>query len=186
MKNKLKLLFIVFTIISFAITSYSQNSVNPQLFKSQMISNVIKSDSIDLDQLKQLIIIPGGAKFRKYFETINYFTEAKTIEQFEKEIKSSDQKDLIGDIQKGNGIFDAYDKYKKYLILFISEEKGNVVKISLYKPDIKDDIFIVENKSKTIVIGIQAGQRITTDEAYNSMMNEVVNYIRKNSKSYNR
>ena len=180
MRIKLKFIyaFILLTTLSFA-----QNKESGKMFKSEVESTVIKNDTINLDAYKGLILIPAGVQFRKYFETINYFDNFETFDEFEKKIRKSELKKQIGDFYGKDGLINAYTKYKKFLCLFITEEKDNVVKMSLYKPDTKE-LFIVTGKSKTNFIGINAGTKSTSDDAYESMLNELVKYIEINSKTY--
>ena len=179
MKNKLKFIYALILITSL---SFAQEE-NDNLFKTDEIAIVTKNDSINLDEYKGLILIPGGVQFRKYFETINYFDKFQTFDEFEKEIKKSELKKEVGDFYGKDGLINAYTKYKKFLCLFISEEKDNIVKMSLYKPDTKE-IFTVTGKSKTNFIGISAGTKHTSNYNYESMLNELVKYIKANSKTY--
>lgn len=179
MKLNLKFIYaiILVTSLSFAQTE------NDNLFKTDEIAIVTKNDSINLDEYKGLILIPGGIQFRKYFETINYFDKFQTFDEFEKEIKKSEFKKEIGDFYGKDGLINAYTKYKKFLCLFISEGKDNIVTMSLYKPDTKE-IFTVTGKSKTNYIGISAGTKQISEDTYESMLNELVKYIKSNSKTY--
>lgn len=178
---KLNLKFI-YLFILMSTLSFAQNE-NENLFKTDEIAIVTKNDSINLDEFKGLILIPAGVQFRQYFETIKYFDKFQTFEEFEKEIKKSEFKKEVGDFYGKDGLINAYTKYKKFICLFISEEKDNIVKMSLYKPDTKE-IFTVTGKSKTNYIGISAGTKHVSDETYKSMLNELVKYIKANSETY--
>jgi hypothetical protein len=167
------------TAISFA----QESNETEKLFKTNVSTLVTKKDSINLDEYKSLILIPGGNQFRKYFEKINYFDKFETFDEFEKEIKKSEFKKEIGDFYGKDGLINAYTKFKKFLCLFISEEKDGSVKMSLFKPDSKE-LFIVVGQSKTNIIGINAGTKYVTEDTYESMLNELVNYIKANSKTY--
>ena len=80
MKINLKFIYALILITSL---SFAQKE-NDNLFKTDEVAIVIKNDSINLDEYKSLILIPGGAQFRKYFETINYFDKFQTFDEFDR------------------------------------------------------------------------------------------------------
>lgn len=172
---KTLILIVVFT----PLKSFSQE----KLFKSSEESYVVKSDTIDLDKNNDLIIIPGGRMFRKFFEKIAYFKEAVDYDTFYKGVKAANITEDDGSPIKSDAYKKYYKKYKHFLVLNLVMGKNNLVEFNLLKPD-TGEIFIVRNKSVTSVIGISAGTTHVYESTWNSMMNEFVNYIRANSKTY--
>ena len=75
--------------------------------------------------------------------------------------------------------------YKKFI--FVAQTRSNTDKdtrqIIIVDPT-KGKLFEVEGKLKTNVVGISAGTTYMPEEINNSMLNELVNYIRTNSKTY--
>ena len=163
-----------------------ENSESVDLFKTSEIANVIKKDTLNIDKSRDLLIIPVGKMFRKYFEKINYFKEVITYDVFEKEIKNANISEEK--YKDSKNIADAYkvvyNNHRKFLTfkMFIDNDK-NTLKFVLNRPDL-GDIFIVEGKSKTNLIGISAGQNYIPENVYDAMMNELVNYIKTNSKTF--
>lgn len=176
-KYKLILTFCLFTIYSFSQESESK------LFKTSKISFVVKNDSIDLDNFNEIIMIPGGRMFRKYFEKIGYFKNAYDYDTFKKNLKNENLKEDNGEPLVFNDYLKVYNKYKPYLVLNIKMGKNNVVELILSKPDV-GVIFSVSSTSHTNIIGISAGTTQVYEDTWDSMMNELVNYIRANSKTY--
>lgn len=173
---------IILVILFIPLSSFSQEK---NLFKSSKQSFVVKSDTIDLDNYNHLIIIPGGRMFRKFFEKIAYFKEVVDYDTFYKGVEAANITEDDGSPIKTDAYKKYYKKYKPFLVLNLVMGKNNLVEFNLLKPD-TGEIFIVRNKSVTSVIGISAGTNHVYEETWNSMMNEFVNYIRANSKSYNK
>lgn len=59
--------FFLLLLIFFSINAFSQEN-KTKLFKTSKESIVTKSDSIDIDQYKDLIVISYGKMFERYFE----------------------------------------------------------------------------------------------------------------------
>jgi hypothetical protein len=183
MKFNLKIFYVLIFISNL---SFGQSDENDKLFNTDVVTNVIKSDSINLDDYKGLILIPGGGQLETYFKKIDYFDKIQSFKDFEKEIKKSELKKEIGDFWGKDGFINAYSKYKKFLCLMISQDrKSKTVKMSLYKPDTKE-MFTVVGKLKVQYIGYSAGNDYVEDSTYESMLNELVKYIKQNSKTYMR
>jgi len=176
---KYKLLII---LSLFSINMFSQQNEN-KLFKTSKTSFVVKNDSIDLDSFNDIIMIPGGRMFRKYFEKIRYFKNCYDYDAFKKVLKNENLKEDNGEQLIFNDYLKVYNKYKPFLVLKLKMGENNVVELSIIKPDI-GEIFIVRNKSHTNVIGISSGTTQVYEDTWDSMINEVVNYIRANSKTY--
>ena len=177
--GKHKLLIIIGLI---SLNLFSQQNEN-KLFKTSKTSFVMKNDSIDLDSFNDIIMIPGGRMFRKYFEKIGYFKNAYDYDAFKKILKIENLKEDNGEQLIFDDYLKVYNKYKPYLVLKLKMGENNLVELSLLKPDV-GEIFIVRNKSHTNVIGISAGTTQVYEDTWDSMMNELVNYIRANSKTY--
>jgi len=181
MKINLKIIYVLIVVTTL---SYAQNSETDKLFKTTIVTNVTKSDTINLDDYKSLIIIPSGVQFSEYFEKINYFDKFQTFDEFEKEIRKSEFKKEVGDFWGKDGFINAYTKYKKFLCLIINQDRKNkIIKMSLYKPDTKE-MFTVVGELKIQNIGISAGTDYVENGTYESMLNELVHYIKANSKTY--
>jgi len=173
---------VLLTIFLLPIKSLSQET---RLFKSSEQSYVVKSDTIDLDKHKDIIVIPGGRMFRKYFEKIAYFKEAVDHGTFYKSLEAINITEDDGSPIKTDALKKYYKKYKPFLVLNVVTGKNNLVELSLLKPD-TGELFVVRSKSVTNVVGISAGTTQIYDSTWNSMMNALVDYIRANSKTYDK
>lgn len=168
------------------ISLAQETNENKQLFKTKIKATVTVNDTINLDNFKELVIIPGG-HFKKELEKINYFSKIMTREEFKKEAKKTG---LNLDSSKYNwetkeGAKNIFRDYKKFI--YIGQTISNIDKdtrqIIIIDPT-KGKIFEVEGKVKTNIIGISAGTTYLPQDLNNAMLNELVDYIRANSKSY--
>lgn len=172
-------------ILFIGLNSFGQNSelIN-QLFKTKIKANVTINDTINLDNFKELVIIPGG-HFRKELEKINYFSKIMTFEEFQKEIKKAGFDVSKYNVNSKEGAEFIFKDYKKFI--FVAQTRSSTDKdtrqIIIVDPT-KGKVFEVEGKLKTNVIGISAGTTYMPEEMNNAMLNELVNYIRSNSKTY--
>ena len=78
-----------------------------------------------------------------------------------------------------------FNNYKKFIYVYQSirteDKKTSLIVIS---NPMGNKVFEVEGKQKTNVIGISAGNNYLPQDINNAMFNELVDYIRKNSKTY--
>ena len=182
--NKMKKL-LSFLMLFLCLTSFSQNTEeNKQLFKTKIKANVTINDTINLDNFKELVIIPGG-HFRKDLERINYFSKIMSFEEFRKEMKKAGLDITKYNLNTIEGAEMIFKQYKKFI--FVAQARSNTEKdiqqIIIINP-IKGKVFEVEGKQKTNIIGISAGTKYLPEDMNNAMLNELVNYIRSNSKTY--
>lgn len=180
----MKKLFSLLMLFVCLISRGQNTEENKQLFKTKIKANVTLNDTINLDNFKELVIIPGG-HFRKDLEKINYFSKIMTFDDFKKEIKKAGLDNSKYDIGTKEGAKNVFTDYKKYIYVAqtISNSDKNIQQIIIVDP-IKGKVFEVEGKVKTNVIGISAGTKYLPQDINNAMLNELVNYIRTNSKSY--
>ena len=171
--------FLIFNLIS------GQNIENQNLFKGDSETRIIKSEVIELDNYNDLITIPEGKMYKKYFEKINYFKEIMDYKEFEKYAATKIDQSLYEGTKDADEVFKViFEKHRHFFMFYtFYDNKNGILRFIIKKPDY-GEIFIVEGKAKTNVIGISAGTKTITQLTYNSMMNEVVNYIRQNSKMY--
>ena len=167
------------------LSSFGQNTEeNNQLFKTKIKANVTINDTINLEKFKELVIIPGG-HFKKELEKINYFSKIMTFEEFQKEIKKAGFDVSKYNVNTKEGAEFIFKDYKKFIFIAqtISSTDKNTRQIIIVDT-MKGKVFEVEGKQKTNVVGISAGTKYLPEEMNNAMLNELVNYIRANSKTY--
>ncbi len=176
---------ITFSLLFFTIVGLSQDK-SKQLFKTDLKANVTINDTINLDDFKEIAIIPGG-HFRKELEEINYFTKIMTEKEFKKEIKESGLDPTKYNFDSKEGAEYIYKNYKKFIYVFqsVRNEDRSTRLIVISIPNGKA-IFEVEGEEKTNYIGISAGTKYLPEKVNNAMLNELVDYIRRNSKTYDK
>lgn len=181
MKKTLSILTLLVCLMSFG----QNTEANVQLFKTKIQANVTLKDSINLDNFKELVIIPGG-HFKKELEKINYFSKIMTQDELTKEIKKAGLDPLKYNFKTKEGAKNIYTDYKKFIYVAqaLSNADKNIHQIIIIDPTSGEKVFEVEGRSKTNVIGISAGTKYLPQDMNNAMLNELVNYIRANSKIY--
>ncbi len=179
--KKLISLSILFSCYIFFSQSTPENS---QLFKTKIKANVTINDSINLDEYRGIALIPGG-HFRKELEKINYFSKIMTEKELKKEMKEAGLDPAKFNFDSKEGIENVFKNYKKFIYVFqsIRNEDRNMQLIVITVP-LGKRVFEVEGKQKTNVIGISAGTKYLPEDLNNAMLNELVDYIRRNSKTY--
>lgn len=168
------------------LSSFGQSDdENKLLFKTKIKASVTINDTINLDNFRELVIIPGG-HFKKDLEKINYFSMIMTEAELNKEIKKSGLDQSKYNLKTKEGAKNIFTDYKKFILAFqaLSNVDNNIHQIIIIDPRNGEKVFEVEGRSKTNVIGISAGTKYLPQDMNNAMLNELVNYIRANSKSY--
>ncbi len=158
--------------------SFSQEKNYVKLFKTSKEATVTISNSIDLDKYKDIIVIPPGIMFTKYFAKIGYFNEAINYKNLVKKYNAEKNGELKSTIYG-----EYYKNEKESLTLYLNMYPDDTVELSIGKFGY-GAIFTVRSKYSTNLVGIHAGTKTIPKSTINAMMNELVNYIRDNSKTY--
>jgi hypothetical protein len=158
--------------------SFSQEKNYVKLFKTSKEATVTISNSIDLDKYKDIIVIPPGIMFTKYFAKIGYFNEAINYKNLVKKYNAEKNGELKSTIYG-----EYYKNEKESLTLYLNMYLDDTVELSIGKFGY-GAIFTVRSKYSTNLVGIHAGTKTIPKSTINAMMNELVNYIRDNSKTY--
>ncbi|MCF6300175.1 MAG: hypothetical protein L3J52_03510 [Proteobacteria bacterium] len=178
-----KMLVLVFIFMVSACTSLKIVETNPDTgyFPGSKRATVIKSIAIDLDSVKDLVLVPNGEFTNKMVENIEYFDEVITFEDLEKIIIRNDLTDKVPSVNDRIGINKAAKAYKKFLwIRWDSRKDGSKLyqQLLLTDPISLEDIFICETHLDYVWTGVN-------DQAnFYPMMNSLIDYIRKNSITY--
>ncbi|CAM3788318.1 hypothetical protein FLBR109950_01550 [Flavobacterium branchiophilum] len=176
---KAKLLFLLSWI---TLLGYSQEK--KQLFHTPHVSRVVKNIPFDLDANKGMLVYGGGSSLRKALEKINYFDLLVPFKKFAKDINQEHLQEKLKTAKNLEETYEIIDKeYKQFMILYFESDSNDVVRYRLYKPGV-GNIFIVEDVYSVQLIGITAGNRYLYTNVEEAMYNEIVNYIRQNSKMY--
>jgi len=150
------------------------------LFKATKQAKILRSDNIDLDLHKSLLIVPNSDYMKGMAENINYFDKVLTMEEFEKEIILAEKQDEVGALTGNIGLNNAYRKYKPFLYLKFdnSTEGKKKIQLKLINPDTLEDILITETAFDYIWAGVYDAN------TFNPLFNQVVRYIQSNSTTY--
>jgi hypothetical protein len=151
------------------------------LFYATKESETINSIDFDIDSNRELLVVPNSVYMKGMAEKLNYFGRVITFDELEKEIIKDNKQDEVGPLNGKIGINNAYRKYKKFLYLRFDEnkEKNNRLQLKLINPENFDEIFIGD----TLYDEVWAGA--FDANTYNPLFNELIKYIKKNSKTYN-
>lgn len=170
--------FLLLFEIFFSAKIFSQENSN-KFFKTSQESYVVKNDTINIDKYADLIVIPDGRIFQRYFEKIGFFKEVISYKKLVKKVKEIDTGKKVDE----NNYKKYYNHEKACLTLYYRKGPDNIVELSLGLFGV-GSVFTVRNKSTTNIIGINAGTTTVYEDTWDSMMNEIVNFIRLNSKTY--
>lgn len=145
-------------------------------------STTLKSVDFDLDSNKELLVVPNSEYMKGMAEKLNYFDKVITFDDLEKEIIKENKQDEVGSLTGKIGLNNAFRKYKKFLYLRFDEnkEKNNRIQLKLINPENFDEIFIADTLFDTVWVGVYDGN------TFNPLFNELIKYVKKNSKTYNK
>lgn len=142
---------------------------------------VTTSMDIDLDKHKSLVLVPSGDFTSNMTKNIGYFDEVITVAELEKLVILNNLTEEIPSVTNRIGINKAAKSYKKFLWLrWDSRIVGNreYMQLVLTDPITLEDIFV----SETLLDHVWRG---VNDKAnWYPMMNSLVDYIKKNSNTY--
>lgn len=149
-------------------------------FSSVKQAQTIKSEKIDLDLRKGLILVPSGADnfFVGMVKNINYFDQVVTGAELEKEIIKSGKQEEIGSMEGLIGLNNISKKYRKFLYLKIHKPTQKKIQLTLIDPETAEDLFIAETSFDEVWSGVNDAN------TFNPLFNEFIKYIEANSKIY--
>ncbi len=151
---------------------------NTGRFPTKAVANVVKSEKVELDELRSLLLLPDNDFFKGQIRNINYFDKAITLDDLETLIVQNDLSDKVPSVRDKIGINKAYKAYKPFLWLRfdVREENGKSYgQLVLTKPDTLEDIFIVEKHFDYVWAGVN------DQNTWYPLFNALVDYIDENS-----
>lgn len=177
---------IIITLVSLSIQSCSVMKVSEKndegYFKSTKKAVVLTNQPYDLDNNKQLLVVPNVEFIRGMGEKIGYFDRVITFDDLEKEIIRDNKQDEVGALIGKIGINNIYRKYTKFLYLKLdsNKDKKNRIQLTLINPENFDEIFVGDVLYDTKWIGVY------DTNTFNPLFNALINYIEENSETYHR
>lgn len=184
MKNLLKPLSILTCLLSLTSCTLMKVSERTQngYFSSTKYASTIKAEKIDLDEHKNILVVPrsdnefviGMVKNIKYFDQVITFTD------LEKDIVKNNKQEEIGSIEGRVGLSNISKKYKKFFYITFYKPSDKKLQLKLINPETTDDLFIAEVNYDIVWSGVY------DTNTYNPLFNEFIKYIENNSKTYKR
>ena len=150
-------------------------------FPTKTQATVVKSETVNLDAMSSLLLLPDNDFIKGQMGNINYFQKMITIEDLETLIIQNNLTDKVPSVREKIGINKAYKAYKPFLWLRFDTRKADGKEYGqfiLTKPDTLEDIFIVEQHLDYVWAGVN------DQNTWYPLFNAIVDYIEKNSKTW--
>ncbi|EKB56907.1 hypothetical protein [Bergeyella zoohelcum] len=179
-----KLILPIMISTAFALQSCTVMKVSEKqedgYFQSTKKAVVLVNKPFDLDEHKQLLVVPNSTFMKGMAEKIGYFDRVITFEELESEIIKDGKQDDIGSMSGKIGINNIYRKYKKFLYLRFDDnkEKSKRIQLKLINPENFDEIFVGDTLFDEIWTGVN------DQNTFNPLFNSLISYIEEHSKTY--
>ncbi|MDO4225422.1 MAG: hypothetical protein Q4C75_05970 [Bergeyella zoohelcum] len=149
-------------------------------FSSVKQASTIKSEKIDLDANKKLLIVPDVDDdfIKGMVKNIGYFDEVITFDELEKEIIKNNKTEEVGDMKGKVGLHNISKKYKKFYYITLAQPSDKKLQLKLVNPETTDELFIAETTFDLVWSGVNDAN------TFNPLFNELIKYIENNSKIY--
>lgn len=179
-----KLILLTLVVFISACSSMKVSELDPNgRLPTKTVANIVKSQDIDLDQHKALLLVPDNEFVIGQLKKIGYFDELMTLEDLETKIIKEGLQDKVGSVTDRIGINKAYTHYKPFLWLrFDSRGKGHDThgQFVLTNPGNLEDYFITETRFDYVWSGVN------DQDNWYPMFNSLIEYIEKQSKTFNK
>lgn len=175
------LFLLIFIASGCSVLKVSERGKNGY-FSATKNANTIMAKSFNIDDHKELLLVPNGTYMNGMAGNINYFDKVITYDELETEIIKNGLQDEVGAIAGKIGLNNAYRKYKKFLYLRFDANKDqkNLLQLKLINPDNFDELFIAETLYDQVWSGVY------DSNTFNPLFNEFIKYIQMNSATYKR
>jgi len=150
-------------------------------FPARAKATVVSSKSIDLDQHKQLILVPNNDFLSGELKNIGYFDEVMTFDDMQKAIIQANLGEQIPSMAEMIGINNAAKRYKPFLWFHVKPRgQGTDQHIQFILTDATtlEDLLVAETTLDYMWSGVN------DQNNWYPMMNALIDYIRANSKTY--
>jgi len=182
-KNMRKLSIVFLIMLTSACTSLKVVETNSKTgyFPGNKTADVVKSVKIDLDSLKDIVLVPNGDFTSKMVKNIGYFNTVMTFEDLETAIIKNDLTDKVPSLNDRIGLNKAAKAYKKFLWLrwdTRTDGSSQYKQLILTDPITLEDLFIAE----TYLDHVWAG--VSDQKNWYPIMNSLIDYLKENSATY--
>jgi len=176
----------VLTILIFLLSGCTNLKVanldpNSGRFKTDEKATVLKSNKIDLDLKKSLLLVPEHPFIKGQIKNINYFDKTITFSELETLIIKNKLTEKVPSLHNKIGIYKAYNAYKPFLWLRMEIREDGFKRYAQFiitDPKSQEDLFIVEKYLDYIWAGVN------DQNTWYPMFNSIVDYIEQNSKTW--
>ena len=144
-------------------------------------ATVVKSESINLDEHRSLVVVPVGGFTEGMVKNMNYFEEVITFEELETIIIKEDLTDKVPSLRDRIGINKAAKAYRPFLwIHWDNRREGNkqYSQLILTNPLTLEDYFLCE----TFLDYVWAG--VSDQNNHYPSLNSLLDYISDNSQIF--
>ena len=178
-----QLIIILITLLASSCTQMKVVKVNEETgyFDASKKATIVKSEKIDLDKHKGLLLIPDGDFVKGQINNIGYFDELITFDELEKYVVQNGLQDKIPSLREKIGVSNAYKHYKPFLWFRfdIREEKyKEYAQYILTNPETLEDIFVAEIYVDIVWTGVN------DQYTWYPLFNALIDYISENSATF--
>lgn len=179
----LNLLFVMVALTGCTSMQVAELDPATKRFPTKTQAVIVSSVDTELDKMKTLLLLPDNDFVKGQIGNVGYFDETITIDDLETLIIKNNLQDKVSSVRDKIGINKAYKEYKPFLWLrFDTREDGRKTygQFILTKPDTLEDILVVEKYFDYVWAGVN------DSNTWYPMFNAIVDYIDKNSKTWNK
>lgn len=179
-----KFILPILMIAAFSLQSCTVMKVSEKqedgYFNSTKKADILVNQPFDLDNHKELLVVPNSPFMKGMAEKIGYFDRVITFDDLEKEIIRDGKQDEVGALTGKIGINNIYRKYKKFLYLKFDDnkEKNKRIQLKLINPENFEEIFVGDTLYDDFWVGVN------DQNTFNPLFNALITYIESNSKTY--
>lgn len=181
MTKRLFLLLLSCFVVGCTSLKVTQLDPNTGRFPTKEKATVVKSEKVDLDSLKSVLLISDNYFIKGQLENIHYFGKIITFSDLQNIIVQKELTDEVPSIEDRIGIHKAYEAYKPFLWFHVDSQMIDGQKYAqfiLTDPDKLKDIFVVQQKLDYVWKGVH------DQNVWYPMFNALIDYIEANSKVY--
>jgi hypothetical protein len=183
MKSRAFCIFIVLLVAGCSSFKVVELDPSTGYFPVSSKAQIVSEKPLDLDTRKNLLLVPKSDFVKGMIKNIAYFDELVTFDELEKQIIAANLTSKIPAITDRIGLSNAAKNYKSFMWLHFDtrgEGRSKYSQIVLTDPLTMEDYLIAETYLDFRWSGVN------DQNNWYPMLNSLVDYIKKNSKTYRR
>ncbi len=150
-------------------------------FPTSRPATIVKNDSLDLDQRRELLVIGRSDFLEGQLRNIGFFNEILTVPELETRIVQEDLIDKVPSVRDKIGISNAARHYRQFLWLRVdrrSEGNRTYAQFILTDAATLEDYFITETYLDTVWAGVSDRNN------WYPMFNALIDFLDENSATW--